>query len=231
MKALIIEEDAPLAKFLAHALTAETYDVKVSERWEPVSPENFDLVVLDFRASAEEGIGATKAIRCQAPNVVLIGLGMRLFSKEIAAILDAGADDYLAKPFSLAELCARIRALRRRSHTCAEAVLKIADLSLDRVRHQVERGGKTIELTTKEFSLLEFLMLNAGRGVTRAEILEHVWKTGLSPRCSNLVDVYVAYVRKKVDGESPHKLIHTSRGVGYEISPPSKFAVLVSTAR
>jgi DNA-binding response OmpR family regulator len=103
MKALIIEEDAPLAKFLAHALTSETYDVKVSERWEPVSPENFDLVVLDFRASAEEGIGATKAIRCQAPNVVLIGLGMRLFSKEIAAILDAGADDYLAKPFSLAE--------------------------------------------------------------------------------------------------------------------------------
>jgi DNA-binding response OmpR family regulator len=130
--------------------------------------------VLDFNASAQEAVQVINAIRCEAPRVLLIGLSARPASQEVAGFLDAGADDYLPKPFSHAELSARIRALRRRSQLAAEAVLKIADLNLDRVRRRVERAGRAIELTTKEFSLLEFLMLNAGRRVTRAEILEHV---------------------------------------------------------
>jgi DNA-binding response OmpR family regulator len=161
-----------------------------------------------------------RAIRCHAPSILLIGLGLRLATKEVVTLLDAGADDYLVKPFSFAELSARIRALRRRSQRAADTELKIADLNMDRVRRRVERAGRTIELTTKEFSLLEFLMLHAGRKVSRAEILEHVWKTLPWPGSTNLVDVYIAYIRKKIDGHSPDKLIHTTRGVGYTVSAP-----------
>jgi DNA-binding response OmpR family regulator len=194
MRVLIVEEDAPLANFLTHALTAEHYEVRLCGRVEQVSPADSDLIVLDVAFSAQEGVRVIKAIRCEAPKVLLIGLSARPASKEVAGFLDAGADDCLAKPFSYAELSARIRALRRRSQLAAEVVLKIADLNLDRVQRRVERAGRAIELTAKEFSLLEFLMLNAGRRVTRAEILEHVWKALPCPGSTNLVDVYIAYL-------------------------------------
>lgn len=194
MRVLIVEDDAPLASFLTHALSAEHYEVQLCDGYEQVSPGNSDLIVLDFNVSVQEGVRVIHAIRCRAPKVLLIGLSARRESKEVAGFLDAGADDYLAKPFSYAELSARIRALRRRSQLAADAVLNIADLNLDRVRRRVERGGRAIELTTKEFSLLEFLMLNAGRKVSRAEILEQVWNALPSPGSTNLVDVYIAYL-------------------------------------
>lgn len=194
MRVLVVEDDVPLANFLAHALTSESYDVEVNQRYDHASLRAPDLILLDFNLSAQDGIRAIKAIRGLTPKVLLIGLGTRLVSKEVAGFLDAGADDYLAKPFSFAELSARIRALCRRQQASADAVLNIGDLNLDRVRRQVQRAGRVIELTTKEFALLEFLMLNAGRRVTRTEILEHVWK-GLPCRGStNLVDVYIAYL-------------------------------------
>jgi DNA-binding response OmpR family regulator len=195
MRILIIEEDVPLANFLAHSLGAEQYQVSVCRRQEgQVSSTDSDLVVLDSSVSAEQGVLAVQAMRGHAPAILIVVLTMRHGSEDLVRFLDAGADDYLTKPFSYAELSARIRALRRRSRLAADAVLKIGDLQLDRVQRQVERAGRSIELTTKEYSLLEYLMRNAGRRVTRAAILEHVWKALPSPGATNVVDVYIAYL-------------------------------------
>ncbi len=131
--------------------------------------------------------------------------------------LDCGADDCLNKPFSFAEVTARVRALVRRGRPALDSALKIADLSLDRIERRVERAGKRIELTSKEFALLEYLMMNTGRRVTRSMIIEHVWNLNFDT-ATNVVDVYINYLRKKIDGGSSCKLIHTIRGVGYELS-------------
>ncbi len=221
MRVLIVEEDAALKEFLAQALSSEGYEVGSCARYEQAPPGDPDLIMLDVNGWVEEGMRVSRAVRCRAPEVLLIGLGMRLASKEVAGLLDAGADDYVAKPFSFAELSARIRALQRRSREGVEAVIRIGDLCLDRMRRRVERAGRTVELTGKEFSLLEFLMLNTGRRVTRTQILEHVWHELPCPGSTNLVDVYIAYLRKKVDGGSREKLIHTARRIGYEISLPA----------
>jgi DNA-binding response OmpR family regulator len=148
------------------------------------------------------------------PILVLTG---RTRVEDRVQCLDMGADDYLGKPFSYSELSARIRALLRRCHLPAASVLQVADLKLDRVERRIERAGKRIELTSKEFGLLEYLMLNAGRRITRAMIIEHVWNLSFDTS-TNVVDVYVNYLRKKVDTGFASKLIHTIRGVGYELS-------------
>jgi DNA-binding response OmpR family regulator len=132
--------------------------------------------------------------------------------------LDSGADDYLVKPFSYLELSARARALLRRSHLPSESVLTVRDLCLDRVERKVARAGRHIELTTKEFALLEYLMRNAGRRLTRAMIIEHVWNLTFDST-TNVVDVYINYLRRKVDDGFSPSLIHTVRGVGYQMSP------------
>ncbi len=131
--------------------------------------------------------------------------------------LDSGADDYLVKPFSFLELSARARALLRRSHLPSESVLTVLDLSLDRVERKVQRGGRPIELTVKEFALLEYLMRNAGRRLTRAMIIEHVWNLTFDS-ATNIVDVYINYLRRKVDDGSQAPLIQTVRGVGYQLT-------------
>jgi DNA-binding response OmpR family regulator len=131
--------------------------------------------------------------------------------------LDSGADDYLAKPFSFLELSARARALLRRSHSPSESLLRVRDLNMNRVERKVERAGRAIELTTKEFALLEYMMRNAGRRLTRAMIIEHVWNLTFDST-TNVVDVYINYLRRKVDDGFPTTLIHTVRGVGYQLS-------------
>jgi len=141
-----------------------------------------------------------------------------------------GADDYLVKPFSFLELSARARALLRRSHLPSESVLTVRDLCLDRVQRKVERSGRQIELTTKEFALLEYLMRNAGRRLTRAMIIEHVWNLTFDST-TNVVDVYINYLRRKVDDGFSPALIHTVRGVGYEMSPKGRRHRLCSLAR
>jgi DNA-binding response OmpR family regulator len=137
--------------------------------------------------------------------------------EDLVQCLDLGADDYMGKPFSFAELSARIGALLRRSHLPAASVLMLADLRLDRVERRLERAGKRIELTSKEFALLEYLMLHAGRRVTRAMIIEHVWNLSFDTG-ANVIDVYINYLRRKVDDGFGRRLIHTVRGVGYELS-------------
>ncbi|HKN70028.1 MAG TPA: winged helix-turn-helix domain-containing protein, partial [Terriglobales bacterium] len=151
-------------------------------------------------------------------NLPVMILTARSRVEDRVQCLDSGADDYLVKPFSYLELAARARALLRRSHLPSESVLTVRDLCLDRVERRVARAGRHIELTTKEFALLEYLMRNAGRRLTRAMIIEHVWNLTFDST-TNVVDVYINYLRRKVDDGFSPCLIHTVRGVGYQLSP------------
>jgi DNA-binding response OmpR family regulator len=178
---------------------------------------DFDIIILDLTLPHLDGVSILRFVRTRKPSVPILVLTGRNRIEDRVQCLDLGADDYLMKPFSFSELSARIRALMRRSHVPAESVLSVGDLKLDRVERRVERGGKRIELTSKEFALLEYLMRNAGRRITRAMIIEHVWNLSFDT-CTNVVDVYVNYLRRKVEDGYAHRLIHTVRGVGYELS-------------
>jgi DNA-binding response OmpR family regulator len=158
-----------------------------------------------------------KDLRQRKANLPVLILTARSRIEDRVQCLDLGADDYLVKPFSYLELSARARALLRRSHLPSESVLTVRDLSLDRVERKVERAGCHIELTAKEFALLEYLMRNAGRRLTRAMIIEHVWNLAFDST-TNVVDVYINYLRRKVDDGFSSPLIHTIRGVGYQMS-------------
>ena len=227
MRILIVEDDTALAGFVRKGLEAEHYAVDVSsdgEQARALATEfDYDLIVLDLALPRLDGITILKQVRSRKPNVAVLILTARGRVEDRVLCLDAGADDYMVKPFSFSELAARIRALLRRNRLPLESVLTVEDLKLDRVERRVTRGSRTIELTSKEFALLEYLMRNAGRRVTRAMIIEHVWNLSFDS-ATNLVDVYVAYLRRKVDYDAPRKLIHTIRGVGYELSGPTEVA-------
>ncbi len=221
MRILVVEDDAPLANFVRKGLEAEHYAVDVASDGELARQmaleTGYDLVVLDLNLPKLDGISVLNAIRPQKPSLPVLVLTARSRIEDRVQSLDTGADDCLIKPFSFTELSARVRALLRRGPRIVETTLRVADLELDRVARKVERAGKNIELTSKEFALLEYLMRNAGRRVTRAMIVEHVWNLSFDTS-TNIVDVYINYLRKKVDEDySPH-LIHTVRGVGYELS-------------
>ena len=198
MRILIAEDDTALGGFVRKGLEAEHYAVDVStdgEQARALATEfDYDLVVLDLNLPRLDGITILKRVRSCKPNLPILILTARGRVDDRVLCLDAGADDYLVKPFSFSELSARIRALLRRSHLPSESVLTVEDLKLDRVERRVTRGSRTIELTSKEFALLEYLMRNAGRRVTRAMIIEHVWNLSFDS-ATNLVDVYVAYLR------------------------------------
>jgi DNA-binding response OmpR family regulator len=227
MRILIAEDDTALAGFVRKGLEAEHYAVDVSsdgEQARALATElDYDLIVLDLTLPRLDGVTILKQVRSRKPNVAVLILTARGRVEDRVLCLDAGADDYMVKPFSFSELAARIRALLRRNRLPLESVLTVEDLKLDRVERRVTRGSRTIELTSKEFALLEYLMRNAGRRVTRAMIIEHVWNLSFDST-TNLVDVYVAYLRRKVDDDAPRKLIHTIRGVGYELSGPTEVA-------
>ena len=221
MRILIAEDDPALASFVKKGLEAEHYAVDISgdgEQARALAGEfDFDLVVLDLNLPRLDGVSLLRQVRTRKPSMPILVLTGRTRVEDRVQCLDLGADDYLAKPFSFSELSARIRALMRRSHLPAESVLVIDDLKIDRVERRVERAGKRIELTSKEFALLEYLMRNAGRRITRAMIIEHVWNLSFDT-CTNVVDVYVNYLRRKLDDGCGKHLIHTIRGVGYELS-------------
>jgi len=227
MRILIAEDDTALAGFVRKGLEAEHYAVDVSsdgEQARALATEfDYDLILLDLTLPRLDGVTILKQVRSRKPNVAVLILTARGRVEDRVLCLDAGADDYMVKPFSFAELSARIRALLRRNRLPVESVLTVEDLRLDRVERRVTRGSRTIELTSKEFALLEYLMRNAGRRVTRAMIIEHVWNLSFDST-TNLVDVYVAYLRRKVDDDAPRKLIHTIRGVGYELSGATEVA-------
>jgi len=223
MRILIAEDDDALGKFVRQGLEAEHYSVDVSQDGEQArfaaSESEYDLVILDLNLPKVDGVSVLRHLRLKKPGLPVLVLTQRTRVEDRVECLDTGADDYLAKPFSFSELSARIRALIRRSHVPSEAVLAIADLKLDRVQHLAQRAGVRIDLTTKEFSLLEYLMRHAGRSVTRSMILEHVWNLSFDTT-TNVVDVYINYLRRKIDDGHPVKLIHTVRGVGYALKAP-----------
>src|SRR4051794_39983425 len=179
MRILVAEDDPALAGFVKKGLEAEHYAVDLSgdgEQARAMAGEfDYDLVVLDLNLPRVDGVSILRHVRAHKPSVAILILTGRNRVEDRVECLDLGADDYLVKPFSFSELSARIRALLRRSHLPAESVLAVEDLKLDRVERRVERAGKRIELTSKEFALLEYLMRNAGRRITRAMIIEHVW--------------------------------------------------------
>jgi two-component system copper resistance phosphate regulon response regulator CusR len=222
MRILIVEDDAALSSFVRKGLEAEHYAVDATtdgERGRAMALEfDYDLLVLDLNLPGVDGISLLKSLRQRKPSVPVMILTARSRVEDRVLCLDTGADDYLIKPFSFLELSARARALLRRSHLPSESVLIVRDLRLDRVERRVERSGRRIELTTKEFALLEYLMRNAGRRLTRAMIIEHVWNLTFDST-TNVVDVYINYLRRKVDDGFTPPLIHTVRGVGYQISP------------
>ncbi|HKW75644.1 MAG TPA: response regulator transcription factor [Terriglobales bacterium] len=222
MRILIAEDDAPLSSLIAGAFTQDGHHCDVAASGERalarLSAEQFDVLILDLRLPGMSGEEVLRRLRRENPDVGVLILTATDAIGERVACLDAGADDYLTKPFAFSELSARVRALQRRQARHGEAVLKIEDLELDRIQRTVKRGGHLIELTPREFSLLEYFMLNMGRRITRNMIIEHVWK--LSPdTATNVVDVYVNYLRKKVDEGARTRLIHTLRRVGYTFGP------------
>jgi FliA/WhiG family RNA polymerase sigma factor len=200
MRILIAEDDPALAGFVKKGLDAEHYAVDVSndgEQARTMAGEfDYDLVVLDLNLPRLDGVSILRYLRNRKPSIPILVLTGRTRVEDRVQCLDLGADDYLSKPFSFSELSARIRALLRRSHLPAESVLMVDDLKLDRVERRVERAGRRIELTSKEFALLEYMMRNAGRRITRAMIVEHVWNLSFDT-CTNVVDVYVNYDQAK----------------------------------
>jgi|SRR5437868_6634701 len=196
MRILIAEDDAALATFVRKGLESEHYAVDVSGDGEQAralaSEFDFDLVVLDLNLPRLDGVSILRYLRTKKSDMPVLILTARGRVEDRVQCLDIGADDYMVKPFSFSELSARIRALLRRSHTPSQAVLTVDDLKLDRVERRVERAGKRIELTSKEFALLEYLMRNAGRRITRAMIIEHVWNLSFDT-ATNVVDVYINY--------------------------------------
>lgn len=221
MRLLLAEDDPAVANFVKKGLAAEHYAVDISRDGEQAkvmaSEFNYDLLVLDLTLPRLDGVVILRYLRIRKPSMPILVLTGRNQVEDRVQCLDMGADDYMGKPFSFSELSARIRALLRRSHLPVESTLNVENLKLDRVEHKVERAGKRIDLTSKEFSLLEYLMRNAGRRVTRAMIIEHVWNLSFDTS-TNVVDVYVNYLRRKVDDGHGNRLIHTVRGVGYEMS-------------
>jgi len=221
MRILIVEDDAALSGYIRKGLEAECHAVDTALDGEQgrsmAIGVDYDLLVLDLNLPTVDGMTVLRSVRQRKAKLPVIILTARSRVEDRVQCLDSGADDYLVKPFSFIELSARARALLRRSHLPSESVLKVRDLSLDRVERKVERAGRPIELTTKEFALLEYLMRNAGRRLTRPMIIEHVWNLAFESS-TNVVDVYINYLRRKVDDGFPVPLIHTVRGVGYQLN-------------
>ena len=220
MRILVAEDDAPLAEFLHQRLQQEQFSVQIvsngKEAGQLASDPAYDLVLLDLNLPGTGRLELLREIRSKRPDLpVVVVTGVSMVEERVRG-LDAGADDYVAKPFAFAELAARIRAVLRRGSRPPRSLLQIEDLEVDRVSHTVRRGTHNIDLSPKEFALLEFLMRHEGQPVSRSAIVEQVWKLNFDTM-TNVVDVYINYLRRKVDSGYDHALIRTIRGVGYQI--------------
>ena len=220
MRLLLIEDDRKLAGYLQKGLSEEMYSVDVLpdglSAIDSLEQFEYDLIILDVMLPGKDGMTVCREIRNKKIITPVIMLTAKDTIEDKISGLDAGADDYLAKPFSFDELLARIRALLRRTQDYKTRILKVADLELDPVSHKVTRAGHTIDVTGKEYALLEYLMRNKGRIVTETNILDHVWDMQAEP-FTNVVNVYIHYLRNKLDKGFDKQLIHTVRSIGYVI--------------
>ena len=223
MRILLAEDEHKVARFIQRGLEAEHYTIEVVHDGEAAIARalggDYDLLILDVMMPKRDGLAVLKDIRARNLPLPVLLLTARDTVADKVAGLDSGADDYLTKPFDFEELVARVRALLRRGGAAVPAVLKLADLTLDPVTRAVMRADKPIELTAKEYALLEFFLRRAGQVVSRAVIAHHVWGVDFDT-FTNVIDVYVNYLRKKIDADFEPKLLHTVRGVGYVLKEP-----------
>ena len=218
MRILVIEDEKKVAGFIKKGLEEEGYAIDVAfdgrEGLLMALDGVHDLIILDINLPKLDGLGVLHEFRKSRGTTPVLLLTVRAAIEDKVRGLDTGADDYLTKPFSFQELLARIRALLRRRLEAGPPLRQVADLTLDPGRRVVFRGTEKIDLSTKEFALLDYFMRNPGRVLTRTMIAEHVWDYDFDPM-SNIIDVYVTYLRKKIDAGREPKLIHTKRGAGY----------------
>jgi two-component system copper resistance phosphate regulon response regulator CusR len=217
-KILIVEDDVPLGKFLSRALKLKLFSVEVAldgeAAWETLQNSTYDLVILDLNLPRIDGMELLRRVRPIHPELRMLVLTARNRTEDLVMALEQGADDCLIKPFSFLELLARIRGLLRRGPYSAVSSSKVGDLSIDREQRRVVRGQRIIDLTPREFAILECLMDNAGKTVSRMTLMRDVWNIPVDST-TNIVDVYMKYLRDKIDVQGEVKLLRTVRGVGY----------------
>jgi len=220
MRLLLIEDEEKVSRFIVKGLAAERFAVDVAadgdRGLELAQTYSYDLIILDLMLPGLSGTEVLRLVRRQNEHVSVLVLTARDAINDKVEHFEIGADDYLTKPFAFAELLVRVKALLRRGAVSRANTLRVADLEIDRLTQQVRRGGLRIELTGKEYALLEYLMSNAGRVLSRTMIIEHVWDQSFDG-ATNIVDVYVRHLRNKIDDPFERKLIRTVRGVGYAI--------------
>lgn len=224
MKVLVIEDERKIASFVRKGLEAHGFVVEVchqgDEGYRLATTRPYDVVVLDIMLPGRDGLSILRNLRARKIAVPILLLTARSELNERLEGLNLGADDYLTKPFFIEELIARIHAVTRRASGAVQSVLAVADLTMNLLTRAVTRAGATVELTPREFALLEHLMRSPGRVLTRIQICEQVWGYDFDPG-TNLVEVYIQRLRKKVDTDPQVKLIETIRGVGYRLKPPA----------
>jgi two-component system copper resistance phosphate regulon response regulator CusR len=221
MRILLVEDEPTAAQMLAKGLREQSYAVDLAHDGEnalfQATVTDYDLILLDVNLPLKDGFAVCRELRTSGSTVPVLMLTARDAVQDRISGLDLGADDYLTKPFDFHELLARVRALLRRGQALQAETLSIADLEINTRSHEVSRNGARIELTAKEYALLEFLARRTGALVTRAEIAEHVWDESFDP-FSNLIEVYIQRLRRKVDDGFERKLIRTLRGEGYQLA-------------
>jgi len=219
VKILIVEDEKKIANLVKRGLEAENFEADTAKDGEEglqmVLEGAYSLVILDLMLPKRDGLSVVKELRARKVMVPVLMLSAKDSSEDIVAGLNSGSDGYVAKPFVFAELLARVKALLRRSQRERGAEIRFADLRLDPVAHKVWRKDKEIDLSAKEYDLLEFFMRNPNQALTRTTIAENVWEDQVFDSFTNIIDVYINYLRKKVDRDADKRLIHTVRGVGY----------------
>jgi len=223
MRILVVEDEKKVASFIRRGLEAEHYTVDVAHDGEAglarAIDQPYDLIILDIMLPGRDGFGVVRELRRGGRDVPVLLLTARAAVSDRVSGLDLGADDYLTKPFAFDELLARVRALLRRGASAPGPTISVADLSLDPSTRVVTRAGRRIDLTAREYALLEFFLRNPGRVLSRSVIAQHVWGVDFDT-FTNVIDVYVNYLRRKIDASFAPRLLHTVRGAGYVLKEP-----------